>query len=98
MLYEFDNKEALLDADHRQVAIKRAIGKITIKDWSHQQLRPTIAININEKGEEFGIGENVSICSNFTIFGANDLISNYKKVLGAGGQPTKLNQKQLLQR
>jgi len=61
-----------------------AIGQFRVKGF-HPDYSPSIALNITEKGEQLGIGTQVHICSNFTIFGAGDLMTTWEKVTGAGG-------------
>ena len=98
-IYNIDTKKRVISeaSDHQlaemdieSLAISRAIAKIEVQGLSGTTA-PAIAININEKGEEFGWGVNVSLCSNMTIMSYEHLVSTYRKIRGAGGSYTKMN-------
>jgi hypothetical protein len=70
--------EVLSDLDVSMIGVGRAMGKLDIKGL-HPDFNPSIAINFNELGEQIGYGINVIVCKNFTILGAERLISTYQK-------------------
>ena len=85
---------ALADMDIEGLAMTRAIAKIEASGLS-ETFNPALAINLNERGEEYGYGTNVSVCSNMNIMSTAHLLSNYNKVKGYGGSYTKLENKEI---
>ncbi len=85
-----ESDQELLNTDIENLAAGGAIVQFRTAGL-HDEYAPSIAINMNEKGEEIGYGLEVRICSNFNIFNAGNLISTYAKSKLADGQKATLN-------
>lgn len=72
------SKDELLEKDIEEIAISRAIATITVQGL-HNEITPSIAVNISEKGEQLAWGDSVQICNNFTILSYDKLISNFNR-------------------
>lgn len=73
---KIETDEELLSAQPEQLIAERAIIKFVV-DGLNDDYRPSLAINLNESGEEIVFGGNVTICDNFTIFGADRQFSSF---------------------
>lgn len=56
----------------------KAITAIKVNNIKNSEGNPSIAITLNEDGLVVAYGMNVSICSNFSIMGANTILRTYK--------------------
>lgn len=70
--------QELLEAEVESLIGSRVIIKI-VAHGLHDEIFPSLAISLNEDGEEIALGENVSICNNFTIFGADRYHSTFAR-------------------
>lgn len=57
------------------LAVARMIAKVSVKGLSNE-ISPSIGILITEKDEQYGIGQNTHICSNFSILGTDKLYNS----------------------
>jgi len=87
--------EKLGEVDLGDLAVFRTIAKVTIPGII-EGYRPAIALNLNERGEELGWGNNVELCSNMTIMKSEHLRSSYNKIKGSGGGQTKMSTDMIL--
>jgi len=94
LISDIGDKE-LGEMDVEQIAFSRAIAKISVPGLA-EGLSPAIAINMNEKWNEFAWGNNVHVCSNMTIMKAENILSTHQKIRGAGGNYTKLSLENIL--
>lgn len=84
------NKRIISDASDEDIektpsenlAVGRMIAKVSVKGLS-QDMTPTIAVLITEKDEQYGVGENTRICSNFSILSSEKLYNSKEKPKGA---------------
>jgi len=67
-----------------ELAVSRAIAKISAKGFGEPAMAPAIAININERGFELAWGHQVSICQNFNILNVAHRWNDYEKFRGVG--------------
>lgn len=89
------DKENLGQMEVADIAVSRCIAKISAKGFD-QSFAPAIAVNINEKGYEFGWGNQVFICSNFNILNTAHRWNDYQRFKkSAGGGSIKLELKQM---
>jgi len=104
-IIHLDSKKRIVSSDISQAKIlelnvdELAFGRLIVKivvPGIHPEFSPTIAVNVNEKGDQFGYGTNVNICSNLNILDAERIWSTYEKTRGAGGGYTKVDQKNIL--
>lgn len=70
--------QELLEADVESLIGSRAIIKI-VAHGLNDQIHPSVCISLNQEGEEIALGENVEICDNFTIFGAERYHSTFSR-------------------
>lgn len=57
--------------------LRRLFGKINLLDYRNDEVNRIMAFIYTQEGLQIAIGSNVRICSNLTIFGAENLISTY---------------------
>lgn len=78
-----------------EIAVSRAIAKVSAEGLGHQNAAPAIAINFSEKGFEIGWGHRVYVCQNFNILNTEHRWNDYEKFRGAGQNKVSFDLKQL---
>jgi hypothetical protein len=69
----------LLDLDVARLVAGRAIIKLKATDFD-DEIAPSLAIHITERGEQFSYGALVGVCTNFTVMNADYHFDTYKAI------------------
>lgn len=85
LIHPIIDDDELSETPVHQLIAKRIICKIGAQTSKNAEMIPTLGISLSEKDEQIAFGNDVTICSNFTLFtgkdnlySANDLMGNKK--------------------